>query len=314
MGFSKGNRIIKDMKVLLTGAFKYSPEQIKAIEDLGNEVLFLQYEKDTLPAPASEIDAAVCNGLFLHHKLEDFNSLKYIQLTSAGFDRVPLEEIKTRSIVINNARGVYSIPMAEWAVGRILEHYKHFGQFNESQQNYTWLKDRGLKELNVTKTAIIGAGNIGQEVTKRLSAFGAKITGYDVFLGDRPFFDSVHHVDALLSEVHEYDIVVLTAPLTDETKHMISKPILEAMKRDAMLVNIARGGLIDTAALIDVLTERKDLYAALDVFEEEPLAVDSPLWKLPNVAVSPHNSFVSNGNNERMFSVIYNNLKAYLEK
>lgn len=302
------------MRILLTGAFNYLQEQLQTINDLGVEVSFLQQEKDSLPVPASSIDAVVCNGLFLYHQLDEFSSLKYIQLTSAGFDRVPLDAIKEKGIIINNARGVYSIPMAEWALGRILEHYKHFGSFNLAQQNKEWNKDRGVKEINGTKAAIIGAGNIGQEVAKRLSIFGSTVTGYDVFLGDRPYFVDVHHVSALPSEIHNFDIVVLTAPLTDETRHMISRSILESMKQDAILVNIARGGLINTEAMIDVLKERPDLFAALDVFEEEPLNPGSLLWSLPNVVVSPHNSFVSNGNNDRMFSVIYNNLKQYLGK
>lgn len=300
------------MRILLTGAFNYSEEQLQKIKDLGVEVFFLQQEKESLPLRVSEIDAVVCNGLFLYHKLENFSSLKYIQLTSAGFDRVPLEEIKRRGITINNARGVYSIPMAEWALARILEKYKYLTTFNGNQKQSVWEKNRNLKEINGTSAAIVGAGNIGQEVAKRLSAFGAHITGYDVFLGDKQYFDEVHHVDALRSEIQSYDIVVLTAPLTDETKHMISSTILESMKKDAILVNIARGGLVDTLSLIDVLGKRSDIYAALDVFEEEPLPNTSPLWKMENVVVSPHNSFVSDGNNKRMFDVIYNNLKEYL--
>lgn len=302
------------MRILLTGAFQYNEEQLQMIKELGVEVFFLQQEKDSLPLQASEIDAVVCNGLFLYHELEVFSSLKYIQLTSAGFDRVPLDEIKKRNIIINNARGVYSIPMAEWALARILERYKHLTAFNGNQKQSVWVKDRNLREINGTSVAIVGAGNIGQEVAKRLSAFGAHITGYDVFLGDRQYFEDVHHVDALRSEIQKYDIVVLTAPLTDETKHMISGNILESMKQDAILVNIARGGLVDTSDLINVLRKRTDIYAALDVFEEEPLPNSSPLWKMDNVVVSPHNSFVSNGNNERMFSVIFNNLKQYLNQ
>lgn len=302
------------MRILLTGAFNYCKEQFQKIEELGLEFFFLQQEKDELPIQASEIDAVVCNGIFLYHKLEDFSSLKYVQLTSAGFDRVPLDEIKKRGIIINNARGVYSIPMAEWALARILERYKHLASFCLNQKKSVWEKNRNLREINGTSAAIVGAGNIGQEVAKRLSAFGAHITGYDVFLGDRQYFEEVHHVDVLWSEIQKYDIVVLTAPLTDETKHMISGNILESMKKDAILVNIARGGLVDTSALIDVLSKRTDIYAALDVFEEEPLSVSSALWSMENVVVSPHNSFVSNGNNERMFSVIYNNLKQYLNQ
>lgn len=302
------------MRILLTGAFQYNEEQLRMIKELGVEVFFLQQEKDSLPLQASEIDAVVCNGLFLYHELEEFSSLKYIQLTSAGFDRVPLDEIKRKGIIINNARGVYSIPMAEWALARILERYKHLTSFNMNQKQSVWEKDRNLREINGTSAAIVGAGNIGQEVAKRLSAFGAHITGYDVFLGDRQYLEEVHHVNELRSEIQKYDIVVLTAPLTDETKHMISGSILDSMQKDAILVNIARGGLVNTSDLINVLRKRRDIYAALDVFEEEPLPDSSPLWEMDNVAVSPHNSFVSNGNNERMFSVIFNNLKQYLNQ
>lgn len=302
------------MKILLTGAFAYTQEQIAQIENLGVNVVFMQQEADSLPIKAGDIDATVCNGLFLYHNIENFENLKYIQLTSAGFDRVPMEEIKKRGITINNAKGVYSIPMAEWALGRILEHYKHFGDFNNSQEKREWNKDRGIKEINGTKSAIIGAGNIGQEVAKRLSAFGSIVTGYDVILGERPFFDGVHHVNSLLSEIGDYGIVVLTAPYTAETHHIISKEILQNLKSDAVLVNIARGGLVDTDELLVALKERPDLYAALDVFETEPLSKDSPLWDFENVALSPHNSFVSDGNNKRMFNVIYNNLKEFLNR
>ena len=300
------------MRILLTGAFAYTNEQIELIESLGVNTVFMQQEADTLPVKASDVDATVCNGLFLHHKIEEFENLKYIQLTSAGFDRVPLEEIKKREITINNARGVYSIPMAEWAMTRILEHYKHLSFFNENQKKNVWEKERRLRELNGTKAAIVGAGNIGQEVAKRLAAFGVSVVGYDVFLGDRPFFDLVHHVNTLSSEIGDYDIVVLTAPYTPETHHIISKEILQSLKSNTTLVNIARGGLVDTDALLVALKEHPDLYAVLDVFETEPLSEGSQLWNLENVALSPHNSFVSDGNNKRMFDVIYTNLKEYL--
>ena len=92
----------------------------------------------------------------------------------------------------------------------------------------------------------------------------------------------------------------------------MSRDILKSLKSEAIIVNISRGGLIDEQALAEILNVRQDLYAALDVFECEPLSSESPLWNLPNVALSPHNSFVSNGNNERMFKVIYSNLKDFI--
>ena len=120
--------------------------------------------------------------------------------------------------------------------------------------------------------------------------------------------------ETLRGRVGEFDIVVVTAPLLSSTRGLISREVLVAMKENAVLVNIARGGLIDEQAMCEVLAERKDLFAALDVFEVEPLAEGSSLWKLENVAVSPHNSFVSDGNNERMFNVMHTNLKNFISK
>ena len=104
------------MKILITGAWRCSQSEIKAIETLGHTPIFMQQEKDELPCDASQIDGAICNGLFLYHDIDRFENLKYVQLTSAGFDRAPMEKISARNIKINNARGVYSIPMAEFAL------------------------------------------------------------------------------------------------------------------------------------------------------------------------------------------------------
>ena len=161
--------------------------------------------------------------------------------------------------------------------------------------------------------AVVGAGNVGQEVAKRFQAFGAETTGFDIHTNETVGFDHMALTETLRECVGEFDVVVVTAPLLPSTRGLISREVLMAMQQDAVLVNIARGGLIDQQAMYEVLSERKDLFAALDVFENEPLTADNPLWKLENVAVSPHNSFVSNGNNKRMFAVMYQNLKTLIE-
>lgn len=119
-------------------------------------------------------------------------------------------------------------------------------------------------------------------------------------------------IDTLKQNISKYDVVILTAPLLPSTKGIMSKEILKSLKNEAIIVNISRGAIIDEQALIEVLSDRQDLFAALDVFEQEPLFKDSMLWSLPNVAISPHNSFVSNGNNNRMYNVIYANLKDFI--
>lgn len=301
------------MNLLLTGSFNYSVEQMEALSSLGYTIYFLQHEKEDLPLPASEVDVAVCNGLFLHHNINEFTRLKFIQLTSAGFDRVPVDIIKEKGIALYNARGVYSIPMAEWAVFRVLECYKQGWFFHKEQTARRWTKHRGLREIAGIKVAVIGAGNVGQEVAKRFQAFGAEITGFDIHTNETIGFHHMALTKTLYKRVEEFDVIIVTAPLLSSTIGLINREVLMSMKENAVIVNIARGGLIDQEALIDVLFQRPDLFAALDVFEEEPLPKSSPLWGLENVALSPHNSFVGNGNTTRLFSVIYQNLKKQIQ-
>lgn len=309
--------LLKDkrgMNLLLTGCFNYSNDQISALQSLGCTIHFIQYENDALPVIPSEVEAVVCNGLFLSHDIEQFSSLKYIQLTSAGFDRVPIDRIKERGINIHNARGVYSTPMAEWALFRVLEHFKQGQFFREEQKGKRWTKHRGLREVAGIKLAVIGAGNVGQEVAKRFQALGAETTGFDIHTNETVGFNHMALTSTLKDHIGEFDVVVITAPLLPSTQGLISHKVLNSLKADSMLVNISRGGLIDESALYDFLKKRNDVYAALDVFEIEPLPSDSPLWQLENVAISPHNSFVSDGNNGRMFKVIYENLKEFINR
>lgn len=299
------------MNLLLTGCFNYTEKQLEQLSQIGCKIIFLQQEKEDLPIAPSEIDATVCNGLFLSHDISEFGRLKFIQLTSAGFDRVPVEYIREHGIELHNARGVYSAPMAEWAVFRVLEHYKQGRFFRKEQNECRWTKHRGLREIVGARVAIVGAGNVGQEVAKRFRAFGAETTGFDIHTNETAHFDNMCLTNDLESQVGNFDIIVITAPLLPSTKGMISRKVLNNLKENSVIVNIARGGLIDEKAMLEVLRERKDVFAALDVFEQEPLQKENPLWKLDNVALSPHNSFVSDGNNKRMFDVMYANLRKF---
>lgn len=302
------------MNLLLTGCFRYTADQFERLRSLGCCIHFMQQEGDSLPLPAAAVDAAVCNGLFLSHDISAFTGLKFIQLTSAGYDRVPVGTIGQRGIELHNARGVYSTPMAEWTVFRVLEHYKQGWFFRREQTAGCWVKHRGLRELYGRKLAVVGAGSVGREVAKRFRDFGVATTGFDIRTDSTPYFDDILPTGELGNRISDYDIVVVTAPLLPSTRGLFSKEILGRMKEGATLVNVSRGALIEEEALCEVLSERKDLFAALDVFVGEPLPPESPLWKLDNVALSPHNSFVSDGNSRRMFEVIYSNLKDFINK
>ena len=297
------------MKLLLTGAFKYTNEQIEYLKSLGNEVVFVQDEREKISFDVSDIEGVICNGLFLFNKIEQFKSLKYIQLTSAGFDRVPLDYINDHKIKIYNARGVYSVPMAEFALTGILQLVKQSRFFYENQKQHMWEKSRTLGELSGKTAVIVGAGNIGTEVAKRLNAFDMTVIGVDICNNEKLYFDNVE----LLSELDEYlkiaDVVVLTLPLMDSTRGMFDKTMFELMKENSIFVNLARGPLVVENDLIDSLEQKLIGGAVLDVFDVEPLEKNSLLWDMKNVILTPHNSFVGENNNKRMFKVIVENLE-----
>lgn len=296
------------MNLLVTGAFGCSDSEIKALTDLGYTVYFLQNEKEALPCSYSEIDAVICNGLFLHHPIEKFTSLKLIQLTSAGFDRVPMEYVEEKGIAIYNARGVYSVPMAEYAVCGVLSIYKQMQFFNKNQTEHKWEKHRFLKELYGKTVCIVGCGSVGNECAKLFSAFGCEIIGVDKYTRQDKLYNEILPIENLNKALAKSDIVVLTLPLTKETKHLFDENIFEFLKAGAVLVNISRGAVVETNALLSAL-ENKLCGAVLDVFEEEPLSDNSPLWKMENVIITPHNSFVGEGNHKRLWEVIKSNLE-----
>lgn len=295
------------MNLLITGAWGKAKAYIGQLERFGHEVRFLQFEKDELPCDYEWVEGVVCNGLFLSHPIERFVNLKYIQLTSAGFDRVPMDYVKENKIEICNARGVYSIPMAEFAVAGVLELYKKMRFFTEKQQEKKWEKHRGLMELWGKSVAIVGCGSVGTECAKRFKAFGCTIVGVDLFPREDNCYDRMVELRELDRELPGADVVVLTLPLTRETRYMMNSERLGLLKASAVLVNIARGAVVDTSALVERLDGIGG--AVLDVFEEEPLNENSPLWTKENVILTPHNSFVGEGNDERMSKVFLENLR-----
>lgn len=295
------------MKLLLTGAYPYTPEQIKIIETMGHTVVFLQQESDPIANPET-FEGVIGNGLFLYHPIEEFSSLKYIQLTSAGFDRVPMGYVKEHGIEIHNAGGVYSIPMAEFALSGVLSLYKQSRFFSQNQTKHEWIKHRGLLELCGKTVCIVGCGSVGTECAKRFSAFGCNVIGADLFPTSKEGYQTIYSIEDLDELLPQSDVVVLTLPLTDETVHLFDGERIAKMKDSAVLVNIARGKIVDTEALIQALNSRL-FGAVLDVFEEEPLPKDNPLWDMENVILTPHNSFVGEGNNKRMFDLIRRNLE-----
>ena len=293
------------MKLLLTGDFKYSEENLKALSDLGYDITFLQFEKDEVVNP-EQYDAVVCNGLFLYNDIKKFSNLKHIQLISAGFDRIDTDYCKEKGIKLFNARGVYSIPIAEWAILKILELYKKSRKFYENEKNHIWEKEREIFELFEKTAVIVGCGSIGTEIAKRLKAFGVKIVGVDIFKPDETY-DEYFDIENIDNALKKADIIVSTVPHTETTDKLFNKEKFDIMKNNAVFCNFSRGKVVNEEDLINALENKKIYGAVLDVFETEPLDTDSPFWDMENVIITPHNSFVGEGNQKRMFDVILKN-------
>jgi phosphoglycerate dehydrogenase-like enzyme len=295
------------MNILVTGAWRQAKQQLAELEKLGHQTIFMQNESEALPCDPAWVEGMICNGIFRHHSIDLFTNLRYIQLTSAGFDRVPMEEVNRRGIQICNARGVYGIPMAEFAVSGVLQLYKNSRHLEKNQKEHGWNKCRNLLELWGKQVTIVGCGNIGQECAKRFAAFDTQVIGVDIFTAELPGIHKMYHISQLHEVLPESDVVVLTLPLTEQTYHLFNQAAFEKLKPGAVLVNIARGAVVDTQALIQALQSHLG-GAVLDVFEEEPLDPQSPLWDMENVLVTPHNSFVGDNNDRRLTNVIFSNL------
>ena len=216
--------------------------------------------------------------------------------------------------MIFNARGVYSIPMAEFALCGVLQLYKRSRIFYRSQEDKRWKKCRDILELYGKNVLIVGCGSVGTECAKRFSAFGSAVRGIDLHPREDNLYDVIEPLDRLCDEISIADIIVLTLPLTKETFHLFDAKAMGYVKKGSLLVNISRGAVVDTNALLEALDKGDFLGAVMDVFEDEPLSENSSLWNYENVIITPHNSFVGEGNSKRLNEVILSNLGEKHEK
>lgn len=263
---------------------------------------------------------------------EQVPNLRWLQLHWAGVDfALDMPLLKKPDLMVTTLSGAASPQMAEFALAMMLALGHRLPELSVHQSRAEWPRDRWERfrpvELRTSTVGIIGYGSIGREIARLVRAVGAQVlavkrdvmhpedVGYTIpGLGDPggDLFTRLYPYQALRSMIKECDFVVVSVPLTSETRGMIGANELAAMKSGAFLIAMARGGVIDQAALLSVLQERRIAGAALDVFSEEPLPASSPFWKLNNVLVSPHIGGMSMHYNQRAMDLFIENLKRYL--
>lgn len=210
---------------------------------------------------------------------EKMHSLQLLQLLMAGYEDA-LSYMKDGQ-QLANARGVHDFSTAELAISMMLAHFKNHKEFAENQKNSKWLH-KTTGSLYGKKIAIIGAGSIGSKLAGMLSVFETTTQLYASYARD-----AIKAIDDLYKDVATFDCIIVIVPLTDKTRNLIDERILSAMKAGSLLVNVARGPVVNTADLFTELSKGR-ISAALDVTDPEPLPVDHPLWKLSNCQIIPH--------------------------
>ena len=261
--------------------------------------------------------------------------LRWIQLHSAGVEHTLHRPIvQAEDIEVTSASGIHATPIAEYCVGMMLAFMYQIPRMMRLKAQAKWpdnqydiFKPHGLRGLTV---GIVGYGSIGREVARIADAFGmivlatkhnlAHLRDDEGYIepgtgdptGDIP--ERLYPPEALASMARDCDFLVVATPMTETTRHLIDETILQQMKNSDVLINIARGDVVDEAALISALAAEQIGGAALDVFSEEPLPSTSPLWNLDNVIMSPHVSGNNTRYHERAAALFYENLRRYIEK
>ena len=303
-------------KLLFPNKQNFTEEQFQSLRDLGIEVIFTAGPETDVydEMDFSDIDAVVCFKFFSYNPVERFPNLKYVHTTSTGYDQLPIKYFDEHGIIWKNCPGVHSVPISEFVIGSVLQMYKHSHFLKANQRAHKWLCDWGVQELYQKRVLVLSTGSIGQQVAKRFQAFDTTVIGLDKFPNNKNgYYTEVGTMDRLDEELQKADVVVNCIPFFPGTFHLIDQHCFDLMQEKAIFINITRGEIVDSEALLKTLQSGKLLGAAIDVWEQEPLPEDSPFWDIDRLLISCHNSFAGEGNLERIFACIYNDTKAWLE-
>ena len=294
------------MAIILTDSFKYCPEFPERV--LVTSKTLCSFEGNTT------IEAAFCTRGMAQRLLSiNLPNLKVIQLFSAGYDGIDLELVRKKGITLCNAADVYNIGMAEFVVYAMLLRAK---RYHHSLKNHSIRLLRNyhyLTELYGKTVGIMGCGNIGGQIAKRLSAFDMKVIGYDANTTDKPYFEKIYGIDERDAFVPQCDYLVCCLPLMKATEGLLNNDWFSLMKPNITIVNVARKSVICDKDTISFLKSHKDATAILDMLEKVPNPITNPYRRLSNALVLPGVTAASRESMMRLHQLLLDNLKR-LEK
>jgi len=244
--------------------------------------------------------------------------LRWIHSTAAAVHQLMSPELRASDVIVTNARSVHGPVVAEHTIALMFALAKRLPAAVRYQQQHVWAQEQIAyqhphpSELAGSTLGLIGYGAIGSEIARSSLALGMRVVVVRQHPQKPSGVEQSLGLDRLDEVIPQSDFLVLAAPLTEKTRHIINAERLARMKPEAYLINVARGALIDEAALAEVLRNRRIGGAALDVFDHEPLATNSPLWELDNLLITPHTAATSDKMWERHYALIEENLRRYL--
>lgn len=251
-------------------------------------------------------------GMFNPRQMKAAKNLKWLQASTVGVDRYE-GYVDPQKTLVSNSQNLFNKCMGEHTFAMMIAWSRALLLQRDSQNRHEWVLHEVPSDLFDKTVAVIGLGGIGADVAKKCKAFDMHVIGVRRNLGNKPdFVDELYSLDQLDEVLTKADFVILAVPLTEQTHHMINRDTLKKMKPTAYLLNVGRGELVDTDALVEALQNKTIAAAGLDTVYPEPLPADHPLWAMENVFITPHRANASPTTNRFRFRFYYDQLKHYL--
>ena len=298
------------MKILAT--FDLPEEYAKRYENQYHTQVSICKDRAQLPDALRDADILIVSWRLPAGSVASAGSLKWIHSIGAGVDGILTPDVLESKAIITSSSGIHREPISEHVLAFMLSFVRSFHIFARQQMRKEW-KRYELQELAGKTLGIIGLGEIGSEIAIKAKALGMRVIAVKRTSGEKPTsVDQLWMQDRLKDLLGDSDFVVLSLPLTPETRGFIGEPELRAMKKSAYLINISRGKIVHEAKLIQAIREGWIAGAGLDVFEEEPLPEKSELWQMPNVIITPHVAGSNPQYTARAMAIFEENLQRFL--
>jgi D-2-hydroxyacid dehydrogenase (NADP+) len=271
-----------------------------------------KHAADAAPAIA-EADVIVALGHHIpHDMIKAADKLKWIQALTTGTDTLTPPGVLPPHVLLTSTRGIHGPQMSELAFLNMIALNRNFRASQRNQAEAKW-EQWNQPILEGRTVVIVGLGVLAEHLAERCKLFGMTTIGISNGRGEAPHFDEVHSRDKLAQAAARADFLVLLVPYSKATHQLVNREVLSAMRPSAFLINLARGGVLDEAALIELLQAGRIAGAGLDIFSKQPLPPDNPLWRMPNVIITPNIGGRSDNFVEQTLTIIEPNLRAFVE-